>query len=402
MRIAHFIHRYPPAVGGAEAYFARLSAHLAAHGHEVHVFTSDALDLEAFWDKRGRRSPPGTETTDGVAVHRLPLWHFPLGHRYLMKLLSLLPWGRAWTKPFNPVVPGMRRVRERFDLVHAGCFPYSYPLMAARGLARRLGVPFFLTPFVHTGDPRGAYTTPELLALARSADRVFVQTEGERRALPGARCVMQGMGVDPASCTGGRRAWAEGEVVIGHLANLSRAKGTIDLCLAMDRVWERGSRARLVLAGPSMPEFRRFRAGWTPKGRLSELGVLDEQGKRDFFAGLDVFALPSVSDSFGLVLPEAWANGAACVVYDAGGPPWVVRDGVDGLATPCRVEVLAEALARLVEDEELRRRMGEAGRARLGEFDWEEKLGLVEREMLTAAAPRGTIGPSPPTPGADP
>ena len=39
------------------------------------------------------------------------------------------------------------------------------------------------------------------------------------------------------------------------------------------------------------------------------LGVLSERQKRDFFAGIDVFALPSRSDSFGLVLLEAWANG---------------------------------------------------------------------------------------------
>ena len=81
MRIAHFIHRYPPAVGGSEAYFARLSAHLAAAGHEVHVFTSTALSLDSFWDRRGQQLPAGTGQLDGVTVHRLPFRHFPLGHR---------------------------------------------------------------------------------------------------------------------------------------------------------------------------------------------------------------------------------------------------------------------------------------------------------------------------------
>jgi glycosyltransferase involved in cell wall biosynthesis len=106
--------------------------------------------------------------------------------------------------------------------------------------------------------------------------------------------------------------------------------------------------------------------------------VLDEQQKRDFFAGLDVFALPSRSDSFGLVLPEAWANGAPCVGYRAGGLPWVICDGIDGLLVRCGdLDGLARVLTRLAADRTLRQQLGEAGRARMGEFDWEVKLRLV-------------------------
>ena len=54
MRVAHFIHRYPPALGGSEAYFARLSRYLADAGDDVTVFTTTAIDLEGFWTTRGR------------------------------------------------------------------------------------------------------------------------------------------------------------------------------------------------------------------------------------------------------------------------------------------------------------------------------------------------------------
>ena len=109
------------------------------------------------------------------------------------------------------------------------------------------------------------------------------------------------------------------------------------------------------------------------------LGPLSEEEKRDFFAGIDLFALPSRSDSFGLVLPEAWANGAPCVGYRAGGVAWVIRDGVDGLLVRCGDrEGLAAALLKLAGDPELRRRFGEAGRARVpGEFAWGRSLALV-------------------------
>jgi glycosyltransferase involved in cell wall biosynthesis len=412
MRVAHFVHRYPPALGGSEAYFARLGRFLAARGHEVVVFTTTALDLEAFWDRRGRQLPAGEELRDGVRVRRFPLCHAPLSHRYLFKALSLVPLPRwqALTAPFNPIVPSLwceaGRARERFDVVHATAFPYSFPLACARRLAWRLGVPFLLTPFVHTGDPddprdpiRRAYTTPALIDLARSADRLFVQTEGEREALlalglPAGRLVLQGLGVDLPGCTGGdrgraRRRWGLGEddVVVGHLANNSVEKGSVDLLRAAKEAWSAGARFAVVLAGPEMPNFRAFWGMFRLAGPVFRCGPLDDEEKRDFFAAIDVFALPSRSDSFGLVLPESWANGAPCVGYRAGGVAWVIRDETDGLLVRCGdVPALARALARLAGDPALRRRLGEAGRARLGEFDWEEKLRMVEAMQLCCLA----------------
>jgi len=77
MRIAHFVQRYPPALGGSEAYFARLSRHLAASGDAVTVFTTNALDLEAFWSRRGKCLPAGVTREDGVEVRRYAVWRLP-------------------------------------------------------------------------------------------------------------------------------------------------------------------------------------------------------------------------------------------------------------------------------------------------------------------------------------
>jgi glycosyltransferase involved in cell wall biosynthesis len=130
-----------------------------------------------------------------------------------------------------------------------------------------------------------------------------------------------------------------------------------------------------------MPNFQRFWRTYASASRVRRLGVLTEEQKRDFFAGLDVFALPSRSDSFGLVLLEAWANGKPTVAYRAGGVADVVRDGKDGLLVRCGdIDALAAALVRLAEHGELRRRLGSAGQERTErEFRWEEKLECVRR-----------------------
>src|SRR4051812_504234 len=73
MRIAHFIQRYPPALGGSEAYFARLSRYCAGRGDAVTVFTSDALALEAFWSPEAERVPAGVAFDGCVEVRRYPL-----------------------------------------------------------------------------------------------------------------------------------------------------------------------------------------------------------------------------------------------------------------------------------------------------------------------------------------
>ncbi|HYT87463.1 MAG TPA: glycosyltransferase family 4 protein [Gemmataceae bacterium] len=410
IRVAHFLQRYPPALGGSEAYFARLGRYLTACGDRVTVFTSNALDLEAFWSRDGRCLPSGISDDNGVSVCRYRLWHCP-GRRYVFKALSFVPWRplQRLAVGCNPICPGMWRDAGRpvghFDAVHATAFPYTFPIVCGLRLARRLGVPFLLTPFLHLGDPlnpldrtRRAYTAPALLSLAHAADAIFAQTAGERDALlasgiPAARVILQGLGVDAAECSGGdraaaRRQWGAvaNEVVVGHLANNSEEKGTVDLLRAAEMLWRRGRRFRVILAGPEMPNFCRFWDNFSarmPGLPVKRLGVLSEDGKRDFFAGLDVFALPSRSDSFGLVLLEAWANGLPNLAYRAGGVAELIRDDVDGLLVGCGdMEGLAAALERLVDNAELRYRLGRAGQERLAtEFRWEAKLDLV-REVI--------------------
>jgi glycosyltransferase involved in cell wall biosynthesis len=284
------------------------------------------------------------------------------------------------------------------DAVHATAFPYAFPIACGLRLARRLGVPFLLTPFLHLGDPTNAldrtrrqYTSRPLRWLLGQADRVFVQTPSERQmainlGVPDRKVILQGLGVDPAECTGGcrraARSWWEGdpgEVVIGHLANNSVEKGTVDLLKAAERLWAAGVEFRVVLAGPEMTNFKSFWQTFGPKHRVTRLGVLTDAEKRDFFAGIDLFVLPSRSDSFGLVFLEAWTNAKPVVAYRAGGPADLVRDGVDGRLVPCGdVSGLSDAIVRLVREVDTRGALGRAGQARvMSEFRWEDKLKLV-------------------------
>ncbi len=89
---------------------------------------------------------------------------------------------------------------------------------------------------------------------------------------------------------------------------------------------------------------------------------------------LDVYVAASRldSESFGVAIIEASSCELPVVVSDAGGLPEVVHDGVTGLVVPRNDSAaLCAALARLATDDELRSRMGKAGRALVQrEYEW--------------------------------
>lgn len=84
----------------------------------------------------------------------------------------------------------------------------------------------------------------------------------------------------------------------------------------------------------------------------------------------DVFAMPCRTrrggldvEGLGIVYLEASATGLPVVAGDSGGAPDAVLEGESGYVVPGRsAEVTAERIVRLLQDEALRRRMGEAGR----------------------------------------
>ncbi len=111
-------------------------------------------------------------------------------------------------------------------------------------------------------------------------------------------------------------------------------------------------------------------------------GPVEVQGSRVFvphdeleklYERAAVVACPSHREGFGVVCAEAMAHGRPVVASDVGGLRDLVVNEETGLLVPPRdVPALRAALERLLGDSELRRRMGQAGRARIGEhFTWE-------------------------------
>jgi len=163
------------------------------------------------------------------------------------------------------------------------------------------------------------------------------------------------------------------EVVIGFFARVCREKGLHHLVDAFRILAAEpgGERLRLRVGGylkeldrPYLEEQQRRVAEWGLADRFEHVGEVDRQGKVDFMAGLDVFALPTVyKDPKGLSVIEALASGVPVVLPAHGGfPELVASTGGGVLVEPESPAALAAGLRRLIGDPAHRRSLGRAGR----------------------------------------
>jgi glycogen(starch) synthase len=401
MKCLHVIHRYWPARGGSEKFFMELSERLAADGNRVTVFTTDAIDIQHYWLGGKERIDRPFETHKGVDVVRFNVRRFPK-HPQVLRVLSKLPGlGAKSTFSFpSPLVPGMlRRTRtdEKFDIVHATALPYDSILYTAGRIASRQGIPLVISPFFHLGESENDdvsrhYTRPHQMRLVKSADRVFVQTDIERRFLensgyPADKIVLLGMGINPGELEGGRgerfrdRYHITGPIVC-YIGPKTYDKGTFNLVRAMQSLWQGGNPSTLVLAGADIEDFNRFHESLPQKvkSKCLMLEFVDDETKLDLLDACNMLVLPSRSDSFGIVFLEAWFYGKPVVGARAGGIPGLVREGVDGLLFPFGDEKeLALSIQKLLLDRTEADRLGEEGRNRvLSEFTWDRKYQVVK------------------------
>jgi len=130
------------------------------------------------------------------------------------------------------------------------------------------------------------------------------------------------------------------------------------------------------------------------EGRVVFLGEVAQDQLVAYYHACDVLVLPSIhaSETFGIVQLEAMASGKPVISTQLPtGVSWVNQHGVTGLLVPpSSADALAEAVNRVLEDEALRRRMGEAAhqyvRARFTRQQMARAvLGLYE-EVLSATA----------------
>lgn len=153
--------------------------------------------------------------------------------------------------------------------------------------------------------------------------------------------------------------------LILYIGRLSKEKNLDDLLEPIRRL--PGARLAFVGSGPHREELERLFAG-TP---TFFAGYMSGDELAAAFASADVFAFPSTTETLGFVAMESMASGVPVVGANAGGIPFVIDDGETGfLVEPHDADQMTARLKLLIDDADLRRRMGEAARAEAEKHSW--------------------------------
>jgi glycosyltransferase involved in cell wall biosynthesis len=154
--------------------------------------------------------------------------------------------------------------------------------------------------------------------------------------------------------------------VVGWVGRMTAVKRTDVVVRVLSKLVERGVDARLVLVGdgPDRDDLERYAHELGVVRRCLFLGYQEDVAR--WYNAIDALLLPSVNEGTPVSVIEALAAQRPAVATRVGGTPDVIRDGIDGfLVDPGDGEALAERLAELAHDPQLRAQMGAAGRERV-------------------------------------
>jgi glycosyltransferase involved in cell wall biosynthesis len=177
------------------------------------------------------------------------------------------------------------------------------------------------------------------------------------------------------------------------VGRLDERKGLPTLLAAWSHLlrlaWPTPPLLRIAGDGPLREHVRRWQQRLSHPGTVELLGWTEEMPA--FHASLTVLAVPSRYEGFGLAAAEAQAAGRPVVAAAASSLPELVRHGETGLLVPGgHPALLAAALARLLADPALARRLGAAGRRWIEtRFSRQRMLDRLEELLHAAGVERG-------------
>ncbi len=155
-------------------------------------------------------------------------------------------------------------------------------------------------------------------------------------------------------------------------------KGIFTLIEAMVIVWQQIPEARLVLAGADtsdndLVKKKIHSLDIEEKRKIIQINNFPEEEKSDIFASCDILVLPSNVESFGITYLEAWFYQKPVVGCKNTAPSTLIDDGKDGLLVEYgNKEELASKILMLLNNREMRMRLGEKGRRKvLRNYTWD-------------------------------
>lgn len=356
---------FPPRPGGIQAFLHNMALHLDPEQLVVYAST---------WKRgRGGEADPATAAFDAeqpftvVRDRTTMLLPTPRVTRRAVQLLREHSCESVWfgaAAPLGLMAPALRRAgAKRLVATTHGHEAGWAQLPASRQLLRRIGEGTDTITYL------GEYTRSRIAAALtpRAAARMVQLPPGvdEKTFHPGS-------GGDAVR----ERLGLAGRPVVVCVSRLVPRKGQDTLILAMPRILARVPDAVLLIVGggPYANDLKKLAADTGVQDSVRFTGPVPWEELPAHFGAGDVFAMPCRTrrggldvEGLGIVYLEASATGLPVVAGDSGGAPDAVLDGETGWVVPggppaVAAQESADRIVTLLQDPELRRRMGERGR----------------------------------------
>lgn len=343
-----------PTLGGSGVVATELGKSLARLGNEIHFITTGHPPRLSGYDER-------------VYLHKVVTGEYPLFQQYTPYSLSL--------------AVKIREVAEqyRLDLVHVH---YAIPHAASAFLAKEMLKPRHLPTMttLHGTDITLVGIMPSYYEITRfsieKSDAVTAVSEFLRRETISEfriehpiEVIHNFVDVDlfriqENPCAARARLSPKGERVLMHISNFRKVKNLPIVLQVFSEVLKHvPARLALVGDGPEREATERQADEMGILGRVDFLG--DQESIADILPAADVFLLPSQHESFGLAALEAMACGVPVVGSRIGGlPEVIVHEETGFLCDPSDVACMTAIILGLFNDEDHRRAIGRAARAR--------------------------------------
>ncbi len=363
VNICHVYWFYPPAaIGGIETFLQSVSSKLVERGNEVTVITGSY----------GYKS--GVE--NGVNVVRSEVME-----RYRKDMDKHEQESKAYAL--------ISRIVEdkKIDVLHVHNFHFVHNFahtLAAIRVAKNAGIPIVLHVHGAGSDPVSAYLLSNIpwnkvacvskyiatLAYDKGVDGKIIQAiyngTNTERFKPGRKNskLLEQIGIKKDMFifgTPARLVTSSGEIV--------RRKGFFTIMKALSVLKERRDDFVWIVTGGKYPKkeiMENARKKIMDYARIYGIehnvviGVeIPEENMPDFYNSIDLMLMPSVNEPFGLSTVEAMACGRVAVGANSEATTEIIRNGIDGfLIEPNNHIQLADLLAKLMADDELRKKIG--------------------------------------------
>lgn len=374
-------YEFPPLGGGAGRGTYNLARELAKKGYEVDVLTSRSQGQKA------------QEMVEGFNVHRVLSWRKGVHDCGFRGAITFVLFA-------IPVFLRLTR-RNQYHILH---YYFGLPTGLLQWLpGKHRKVPYIVS--LRGSDVPGydKFNRPLqffhrlLLPITRSiwhnASRVVALSGALREtaleSVPDAEIDVIANGIESEQFYHApvRRTHSD-TIQLICVARLIERKGIQHLLRAL-RIMEHEVHLTIVGEGNFKEELEAFAAQYEVTDKVTFHGYCPREYLVELYSSSDIFVLPTMAESFGLVFIEAMACGLPVIGTTVGGVPDIVKPDNGILVEPDDYRAIRDAIDELAGDEKRRLGMGKASRQRvLDHYSW---LSVAEKYERCYAAAMGEV-----------